>query len=366
MTLPGPFDTELYFARYEFTARHLLAASDCQTLSVGALLELAGVEPDEFMKLTLGYTESAGHPTLREAIAARYQTLSAEDILVLGSPVEGLYLLSQLFTQDTIVLTPAYDALKNLPQNAIPWPLRATDSEWQLDFEGLERLVTPETDLLVVNFPHNPTGFVPTTEEWTRLLEWVDQRGLWLFCDEIYAGLLRPDVPRLASAADLYPRAVVLGGLSKSQGLPGLRCGWLATREPELRRRLFELKMYTSICPPAPTEFLAQVALAVESQLVARSNQIIEANLSLAEDFFARHRDLFRFRRPRGASVALVELLDGRSAQQWCYELADRHGIVLLPSTFLGWEDRFVRFGFGRTTFSEALAAFQELFSSPT
>ncbi|MCA9794132.1 MAG: aminotransferase class I/II-fold pyridoxal phosphate-dependent enzyme, partial [Candidatus Eremiobacteraeota bacterium] len=174
---------------------------------------------------------------------------------------------------------------------------------------------------------------------------------------------LRPEVRALASAADLYPRAVVLGGLSKSQGLPGLRCGWLATRDEGLRGRLFGLKMYTSICPPAPTEFLARVALSVEAQLVARSNQVIEANLALADRFFAAHRDLFRFRRPLGASVALVELLDGRSAEAWCYELAEQHGIVLLPATFLGWEDRFLRFGFGRTNFPQALSAFQELFS---
>lgn len=358
MNLP-PFETELYYAEYEFSSPHLLSASDCQTMTVGELLELAKVPPEKLLELSLGYTESQGHPELREAIGYRY-SLSADNVLVLGSPIEGLYLLSRLFEGETIVLTPAYDALRNLPAHYVPWQLLPTDTGWSLDIEALDQLATPDTQLLVVNFPHNPTGYVPTPEEWERLVEWAAARDIWLFCDEMYDGLLRPEVEPLPSAVGMYRRAIVLGGLSKSHGLPGLRCGWIASPDTELLQRFLALKMYTSICPPAPVEFLATVALSVEAHLVIRSNRLIEDNLTLAEAFFSRHTDLFCYRPPRGASVALVELLAESDAESWCRRLADQHGVVLLPGNFLGAGNRYVRFGFGRESFGEALAAFEK------
>lgn len=363
MNLP-PFETELYYAQYEFTSPHLLSASDCQTMTVGELLALAKMSPERLLELSLGYTESQGHPELREAIAYRY-SLTADKVLVLGSPIEGLFLLSRLFEGETIVLTPAYDALKNLPTRCLPWRLLPTDTGWSLDFEALDQLVTPETQLLVVNFPHNPTGYVPTPEEWDRLVEWAAARDLWLFSDEMYDGLLRPEVEPLPSAVGMYRRAVVLGGLSKSHGLPGLRCGWIASPDSDVIQRLLALKMYTSICPPAPVEFLAKVALSVEAHLVIRSNRLVEDNLTLADAFFSRHADRFCWRRPRGASVALVELLTEEDAESWCRRLADEHGVVLLPGNFLGAGNRFVRFGFGRESFGEALAALEKAISVP-
>jgi aspartate/methionine/tyrosine aminotransferase len=357
-TLP-PFQTELFFTDYEFTAPHILAASDCQTLSVGELLELAQASPQDLMNVQLGYTESWGHPELRKKVAARYRGLSAENVLVLSSPIEGLYLLNQLFDQETIVLTPAYDALKNLPKNLKSWSLVPTEDSWRLDFEALEKLASESTQLLVVNFPHNPTGFVPSPQDWERICQWANERGLRLFCDEMYAGLYRTDTAPISSVVEQVGHNILLGGLSKSHGLPGLRAGWLVSKDRDLLQQLHDLKLYTSICPAGPVEYLADCALSIESTLVKRSNRQIESNLKLADDFFAEHSDLFRWRRPLGGSVALVELLGVDSAELWARQMADEHGVVLLPGTFLGFPDRYVRFGFGRASFSQDLAALE-------
>jgi aspartate/methionine/tyrosine aminotransferase len=360
MSLPT-FETERYFAEHEFTAPYLLSVSDCESMSIGELLDLAGVGPEEFMAENLSYTETPGRASLRAKIAGRYDNVDANQVLLLNSPIEGLYLLSLVFTGRTLVLLPAYDALKNLPQNAVGWELRPKDEGWELDWEALERLGTDEVELLVVNFPHNPTGFLPSPEEWDRLVDWARERGVWLFCDEMYRGLPLTH-PGLPSIVDVYEKGLTLSGLSKPQGLPGLRAGWLISRDSEVLDKLLGMRLYTSICTAAPVEYLAEVALGVEPQLLERSRAIVEGNVALATEFFDRHEQ-FVWRPPLGGSVALVELPDGWHAEEYCRRLAKDEGVVLLPSSFLGVEDRYVRFGFGRKSFAEALGAYERVLS---
>jgi aspartate/methionine/tyrosine aminotransferase len=356
-----PFRTELYFAEFEFNAPHLLSSSDCETMTVGELLEVAGESADTILGVSLGYSPSWGEESLRQAVAAKTRTLEAADVLVLSSPIEGLFLAAQALDVESIVLTPAYDALKNLPAITKPWELVPSESGWRLDFEALEALASPQTGLLVVNFPHNPTGFEPEPAEWERLVGWTRERGIRLFSDEMYRGLSRSGRSPLPSAVDLDEKALVLSGLSKAHGLPGLRGGWLTSRDHALLRRIHDLKFYTSICAPSPVERLATLAVRYQERLFARSRAVIERNIAVAEEFFARWSGRFIWRAPRAGSVALVELKGEEGAESYCYRLAREHGIVLLPASFLGFPDRYVRFGLGRESFPKALDALAAL-----
>ncbi|MCH2371969.1 MAG: aminotransferase class I/II-fold pyridoxal phosphate-dependent enzyme [Pirellulales bacterium] len=364
-----PFLTEQFFAEYEFSAQHLLASSDCETMSIGELLQLSGSTLDELGGLTLGYTESQGDPHLRSLISNMYSNVSSDDVVVLTSPVEGIYLAMQTLLEsedEVIALRPAYDALNNVARHlcreVLPWNLFPGRNCWELDFDELESLISPQTRIIVVNFPHNPTGYVPSESDFDRLIGLARRYDLWLFCDEIYRGLeFGPTIP---SAADLYEKAIVLSGLSKTYGLPGLRAGWVVIRNAKLRDELINWKHYTTICPAAPTEFLARKALLVKDKLAARSKAIIQQNLNLCEAFFNRFQDQFIWRRPQAGSVAFVELnlsqIGFDSATSYCHHLAQNHGMVLLPGKCLGFEDNFVRFGLGRSNFEVALKSFAE------
>ncbi|MAT11840.1 MAG: aspartate aminotransferase [Rhodopirellula sp.] len=368
-----PFLTEQFFAEYEFSAQHLLASSDCETMSIGELLQLSGSTLDELGGLTLGYTESQGDPHLRSLISNMYSNVSSDDVVVLTSPVEGIYLAMQTLLEsedEVIALRPAYDALNNVARHlcseVLPWNLFPGRNCWELDFDELESLISPQTRIIVVNFPHNPTGYVPSESDFDRLIGLARRYDLWLFCDEIYRGLeFGPTIP---SAADLYEKAIVLSGLSKTYGLPGLRAGWVVIRNAELRDELINWKHYTTICPAAPTEFLARKALLVKDKLATRSKAIIQQNLNLCEAFFNRFQDQFIWRRPQAGSVAFVELnlsqIGFDSATSYCHHLAQNHGMVLLPGKCLGFEDNFVRFGLGRSNFEVALKSFAEVISA--
>jgi aspartate/methionine/tyrosine aminotransferase len=361
----APFATEQYFALYEFNTPYLLSSSDCETMPVRELLDLAGLGLDGLGGLRLGYTESQGNPDLRTAIAAGYERVSPEQVVVLTSPVEGIYLVMRTLLEpgdQVIVLTPAYDALKNMAEHVAgrvqTWSFSPAVDGWRLDFEALQRMVDGQTKLIVVNFPHNPTGYLPTRDEFQALIDLCARHGIWLFCDEMYRGLEFGDMARLPSAADLYERAIILTGLSKTHGLPGLRAGWLLIRDEPTRQALLNWKYYTTICPAAPTEFLALAALTAGDTLVARNRALIRENIAMAKLFFQRWPDLFTWRPPRAGSVALVGL-NAPSATGYCHRLAQAAGVLLLPGAFMGYEDSYVRFGFGRKGFATALAHYE-------
>lgn len=361
-----PFATETFFARYEFSTPHLLCASDCETLTTGELLRLAGMDAADLLGQRLSYTDSQGDPALRAAIATLYDSVAAEEIVMLGAPEEGIYLTMRTLLEPgdhVVALTPAYDSLVNLAEhvsgNVTPWPVRPTPGGWELDPAELARLLRPDTRLIIVNFPHNPTGYLPAAETWAALLDIARNHSAWLLCDEMYRGLEGNPADRLPSAADGYERAIVLSGLSKTHGLPGLRVGWLIVRDAATRAALINWKHYTTICPPAPSERLALAALQAHEPLVERSRGIIASNLQLAEAFFARHSAQFAWRAPRAGSVALVGLRGVASATDYCHALARDAGVLLLPGPYLGAADDSVRFGFGRLGFGAALEHYE-------
>ena len=204
---------------------------------------------------------------------------------------------------------------------------------------------------------------VRATEECCDYTEIAQRNGSWIFCDEMYRGLELNGLVTLPSMVDVTERSLALAGLSKVHGLPGLRSGWLVVPDASLRAEILNWKFYTSICPPAPSEFLALAALQVQERLIKRSRGIIERNVGTADAFFSRWPELFTWRPPRAGSVALVGL-HKPSAEAYCHHLAKTAGVLLLPSSCLGYGDEHVRMGFGRENFRQALAEFEEFLHS--
>lgn len=362
----APFDVELFFAVYEFATPHVLCASDCESMTVTDLLELAGMTMADLGTQWLGYTESQGHPDLRGLVAAQIGgAVTAQDVVVLATPEEGIYLTMRTLLEPrdhVVVLTPAYNSLLNVAEhvsgNVSRWEIEATAVSFQLDLNKLANLLTDETKLLIVNFPHNPTGLLPTPEEFAQIIALARQHDVWLFCDEMYRGLELDGRSPLPSAITQYEKSIVLSGLSKTQGLPGLRSGWLLVRDESLRAALINWKHYTSICPPTPSEFLAMAALRAHDKLVARNVAIITQNLQAADAFFARWPQLFTWRRPSAGSVALVETAVP-STTTYCIQLAEEAGVLFLPGPYIGYHDTFMRWGFGRKNFADNLAHYE-------
>jgi len=363
-----PFATEHFFAKHEFSTPYQLCNSDCETVTVDELLMMADIPVEQFGQLSLGYTESLGHPTLRKMIADTYSDADMEDVVMLGSPIEGIYLTARAALNpgdEVIVLSPAYDALINMfahvvgEANVHKWEFVPGEGEWRLELDDLKHLITPHTKMLVVNFPHNPTGYLPSQGMMNELANMVEEHRLILFCDEIYYGLVNLGISPIKSAADITKQAIVLSGLSKTYGLPGLRTGWLVVQNEELRKDITNWKFYTSICSPAPSEFLAMAAWKAREHLRAKSIAQITQNLKLAEAFFKRWPHQFTWRKPLAGSTALVGM-NVLSVTDYAVEMAEKAGVLILPAVNLGGDDQHFRMGFGRAGFGVSLGKFEE------
>ncbi|MFI8086244.1 aminotransferase class I/II-fold pyridoxal phosphate-dependent enzyme [Kitasatospora sp. NPDC086009] len=366
-TLPD-FRLETYFSRWEFTARHHLTASDAQTMTMSELLALADQEERQaWDTLTLGYTETFGDPALRRAVAGMYEQVGADDVICFGGAQEALNLAMQVLLgpdDHAVVLTPNYQSAETIPLSLCEVTGVALDParDWALDLDELVAALRPNTRVVSVNFPNNPTGKVIGADDFTRLVRLCDERGIRLFSDEVYRGLERDPGRTLPQAADLSERALSLNVTSKSLGLPGLRIGWIACRDRELRSRLERAKHYTTICNSAPGEILARIAIRNREHILARNRAIIDANLPLFDAFFAEHAELFDWRAPDGGCVAYPRYLGPDGVEAFCTALVEQAGVLLLSASIYRSEltptptDRF-RIGIGRRDPAPALEA---------
>jgi aspartate/methionine/tyrosine aminotransferase len=357
-----PFKLERYFALYEFSAPYLLSASDCESLGMKELLALA--DPDSlelWNNLSLGYTESDGLPLLREAISSLYENTGPEQILVL-TPEEGIFIaMHSLLSpgQEVVYIYPAYQSLYEIARSIgcklIPFPLQPGSHGWQLDLNALEKCITDKTRLLVINFPHNPTGFLPTRSELDALIRIARSKNIYLFSDEMYRLLEYDENQRLPAVCDLYELGISLSGMSKSLAMPGLRIGWLGTSDLKLRERWISYKDYTTICSSAPSEVLALIGLRSRDKIISRNINIILQNLKYAGSFFERHAALFDWRPPQAGSVAFPEWRGDGMVEELCQSLIEHQGVMLVSGSLFDYPGPYFRLGLGRRDFREAL-----------
>lgn len=361
------FALERYFARWEFAVEHLLCASDVQGFPMRDLLDLADDEARALWDgLTLGYTESSGHPLLRREIATLYGSLEADDVLVFAGAEEGIFCLVNVLLgpgDHAVVTWPGYQSLYEVARGAgaevMLHELHEGDG-WSLDVARLLASLTPSTRLVVVNAPHNPTGMLPTHGEWAALTDALADRQIHLLADEVYRFLETDEADRLTPGADTFERGVSLGVMSKSFAMAGLRIGWLATRDRDLLARCAAFKDYTTICSSAPSEILALIALRARDAVLARSRAIVSANLESVDDFFDDWADRFTWVRPRGGSIGFPRLtVPGVRIDEWAAMLVETEGVLLLPGSRFEHPGNHFRLGFGRTDLPQALAGLE-------
>jgi aspartate/methionine/tyrosine aminotransferase len=355
------FALERYFARWEFAVRHQLSASDVEAFALPELLALADDDAKaRWNALSLGYTESLGLPALREEIARTYDSLESRHVLVVAGAEEGIFLTMHALLasgDEAVVVTPAYQSLhavaRAVDARVTLVPLRP-ESGWQLDVDDVERVISPRTRVIAINFPHNPTGAHIAPDVQRRLVEIAASANAVLFSDEVYRGLEYQTRETLPAAADLSPKAVSLGVMSKAYALAGLRIGWIATRNTDLLDRVARLKDYTTICCSAPSEILALIALRARERVLARSREIVGTNLRHAGAFVAAHGDQVEWTPPRAGSVAFPRFTR-LNADVVSTDLAERESTLMLPGSVFGYDSAHFRLGLGRRDFPLAL-----------
>ena len=358
----NPFKLERYFAQYEFKVKYLLSPSDCEGLTLNDLLQWA--DPASLAlwnELKLGYTESPGHPMLRAEVSRLYQNIAPDDVMI-AAPEEAIFIAMHVLLKPgdhVIAVFPAYQSLYELARaigcDVTAWTFEMRPNGWRLDLDQLEQSLTDHTRLLVLNFPHNPTGYLPSRRELDSMIEFARKRQLYVFCDEMYRLLEYDPSRRLPSLCDLYEQGIALSGLSKAFALPGLRIGWLATQDRTLLEHCLAFKDYTTICSSAPSEVLGIMALQAKDTILARNLGIIQENLKVAEQFFAEHGERFAWIRPQAGSIAFPKWMADTRVEQFCQGVLDQQGVMVVPGSIFDFPGNHFRLGLGRRNLAEVL-----------
>jgi aspartate/methionine/tyrosine aminotransferase len=261
-----------------------------------------------------------------------------------------------------IVHTPGYQSLTEVAASigceVTRWEARE-ENRWAPDVDALRGLLRSNTRVIVVNSPHNPTGYLMPRADFLRVNELAQEHNILVFSDEVYRESEYDAELRLPSACDVNDSAVSLGVMSKTYGLPGLRIGWIATHNESIYARMAMLKDYTTICNSAPGEFLAELALRHRARLARRNLDLITHNLTLLDTFFDKRAGEFEWNRPAAGPIAFPRIL-GRDVETFCHELVTRAGVLLLPGTLFDDDGNHFRIGFGRKNMPEALARLEE------
>jgi aspartate/methionine/tyrosine aminotransferase len=373
------FGLEVFFSEWEFKARHHMTASDMESMALPDLLALGGdKEREAFDTLWLGYTQTWGLPELRDEIAATFSSLSADNILCLAGAGEGLYMAAKvLLSADdhAIVPTPNYQSAETIPLSVCAVtgiPLRQSTAKggWALDLDEVRAAIRPNTRLLSLNAPHNPTGWIMPRKDLDALIELCRAHDIWILSDEVYRGVELDPADRLPQIADLYEKGLSLNVMSKAYGLPGLRVGWIASQDTVLLEKIERYKHYLSICNSAPSEQLALIALKARDIILGRNQALLQKNVAALEELFADFPDLVEWTRPLGGCVAFPRFLGEEGGEAFCLKLLEKSGILLLPSSIYASDLGEVplnhfRIGFGRgKVFNEGLAAMRVHFET--
>ena len=351
------FDMERAQCLYENEVEFNLSESGVLPLSLGELV------PDPAARaaldaLPLKYPYSNGRRELRESIARFYGAADPDSVMVTNGGSEANYtaLWGLAEKRERVAFM--------LPNYLQGWGLArfygkradgfglAVDLEasggprWRLDREALADAVKPDTGVIMVTNPNNPTGSILSELEMDAIVAAARRVGAWIVSDEIYrgaetAGALSP------SFWGRYEKVVVTGGLSKAFGLPGLRTGWIVA-PPALIRRLCHYHDYLTLTPAFLSEHLADRVMRPRrrDEILQRTRNIIRQNLPVLEGWVAAHADIFDYIRPQAGAIALLRYRLPIASETLFNRLRKERSVLITPGKHFGI-GRYIRVGFG-------------------
>jgi aspartate/methionine/tyrosine aminotransferase len=352
------FALERWMTTYEMHVKYDIAESGILPLTVNDLLQFEPPEAREdllqrLLELPLGYSEAPGSLELRSLLAATYTRCGPENILVTTGAIEANFLLFNVLLNrgdHVVAVYPAYQQLYSVPRaigcEVSLWKLHPANN-FRYDLDELERLVTPQTCLIVVNTPHNPTGAMLSTEEVQRIYALAESVGAMVLGDEAYRWLTIPGGADFAPPmVNQGPTGISVGTLSKPFGLPGLRIGWIAA-PADLVAKCWAMRDYVSLSPGKLNDALAVLAIKHREQIVERNREIITQNLACATAWMARHAGLVSWTPPRGGLLALLRYNLDISSLELANILAEEYNVMLAPGSAFGFEHH-LRLGIGQ------------------
>ena len=354
----------LWFEKWESKHDINLARATIEAMSTVQLLDLIGYGVSDLTQLLnerLVYGDAQGSKELREAIAARYENQSYDNVVATHSTAAANALVHRALVDEgdsVVAVLPGYRQHSAIPlsvgANVQYLELREADA-WLPDLCRLRELATPGTKLIALSNPNNPTGALVGREMLEKVVAIARNCGAWLLCDEVNGGIDQEGSGVTPGVVDLYEKGISTGGISKSFALAGLRIGWVAA--PSLVvDDLMAHRDHDTVSIGLIDDHIASLALKNSERILARSREMVRHNLAVLDSWIGKQPQL-RWVRPRSGACCLVKIDLPINSVEFCNALAEDTGVLLMPGSILGMEG-YVRLGFGidREKFAEGLA----------
>ena len=353
------FELERWMTRWELDVDYDICESGILPLSLNELYSLIGSGPAGELQTAIAtmpqaYSEARGTIALRSALAATYADVTPDDVLVTTGAIEANFLAFNVLLNPgdhVVAVSPAYQQLHSVPRaigaEVDLWDVSIDGGGFAYDLDRLEALLRPDTRMIVINTPHNPTGAILDSAQLDRVLDLARERDAWVLSDEAYRWLEHTGGEALVEPArNRYEKAVSVGTMSKPFGMPGLRIGWFAANA-DLANRAWALRDYISLSPSKISDEVARVAIEHREAILPRNAAIMAANLAFARTWFADHADLASWSEPRAALLAVMRYTAPVDSTVLADRLACEAKVMLAPGSAFGLEGH-LRIGIGQ------------------
>lgn len=339
----APFALEQWLSDWEQTVDYNFSESSVHPVVLKELLEMAGESADNLLDTPLNYPEVNGDTLLRERIAALYEDASPERILVTVGASEANFLLANTLLDpgdELAVMRPTYMQIEGTARNrgvAVREFGLDEARDWALDIDSLNAAVTPNTKVIAVVNPNNPSGKILDEAEMDAIVAAADRVGAWIIADEVYAGAERERNDQAPSFQGRHENVIAVNGLSKAYGLPGLRLGWIVAPAP-LIQDLWRRHEFTTISTTMLGNRLGEIALrpAVRSQLIQRTRRLIRDGFSTLEEMLAVHPGVFSVVPPMASALSFVRYDLPIGSSDLVHRLRGEKSVFVIPGDCFG------------------------------
>lgn len=369
-----PFGVEIWMNEWETRCELNLAETCVESLTISELLQLCGrneSDLSELLGLKMTYGAIEGSDRLRQAIADHYDKQSPENVIVTHGTIGANMLVHKALVErgDRVVaVVPTYQQHYSIPDS-----IGAEVEKLQLrqqngflpDLDELRRLATPETKLIALNNPNNPTGALMDREMLEHVAEIARDADAWILCDEVYRGTDQTGDGLTPSIADIYEKGISTAGMSKAFSLAGLRLGWIAAPR-EIIEAVMIHRDYDTISVGMIDDHFAALALENRERVLARSHAITRGNLEILSDW-VMNEPLITWVKPKSGTTALLKYDLEITSRDLCVRLLKKTGVMFTPGSALDMEG-YLRIGYANSPaiLREGLSRVSEFLADPS
>ena len=347
-----PFGIEMWMNEFEDHCKYNLAETCVKSMTIGELLEISGKNikfTEELSSMKLTYGEITGSKQLRKNIASLYKNQTTENVMVTHGAIGANSLIYNTLISkgDKVVsVLPTYQQHYSIPESLgaeLSILKLKPEHKFLPDINELKQLIKPDTKLIALTNPNNPTGSLMDEALLLEIVDIARTCDAYIICDEVYRGTNQNDPEYGTSIVDIYEKGISTGSMSKTYSLAGLRLGWI-TASPDILKDVFIHRDYNTISVGVIDDYFASIALENRKKIALRNTTITRNNLEILDNWVKNER-FFSYVKPNAGTTALLKYEFDIPSREFCIQILKNTGVLFAPGSAMDMEG-WIRIGY--------------------